>query len=211
MRKSLKVCATALMLAGALMLGSCSLWYHSLEYNKTTNIYTDKRNGVTYTDAPFRYEAVKMGKKYGKQTGQGGETVFYTIEGMDPAEWLTEEWGTVFYATSMPLPTLAEMEPVEVLICIEETSTFVVAEITGSDDIAELISEWENGEALEYPAVNPTLSRRVKFVSEKYPGIYYSLIYLEYSDGGKYLYSRDDGRFVEVGSLISDALEGKSS
>lgn len=209
MKTILKICAMLAALAAAVTLSSCSIWLRSLEYDKTTNIYTDKSSGVTYTDAPFVYEARAIGDKYAKQTGDGGKTVFHKIKDMEPALWLTEKWGTVFYATSMALPTLSELEPVSVLICVEEIKTFVLAEITDQESISSLIASWEEGEALEYPVSSPQVNLRVKFESEKYPGLLYSLIYLEYSDGGKYLCRRDDGRCVAVGDLISAALEGK--
>ena len=78
----------------------------------------------------------------------------------------------------------------------------VLTTVTDAADIAALIDAWQNGEEVTYTGLEPTVNLRVKFESEKYPGIYYSLIYLEYSDGSKVLYDRYAARCVNVGDVL---------
>ena len=56
------------------------------------------------------------------------------IQGQDPTMWLTQEnkgtATTVFYSTSLTLPTLAEMEPHTIYVCAGEEVTISVGTIT---------------------------------------------------------------------------------
>ena len=121
---------------------------------------------------------------------------------MDPAKWLCEEGKTVFYADGVTLPTLTEMAPEQVHLCIEQASTMVLSTITDAEDIHALIDVWLNGEEVVYTGLEPNVNLRVKFESASYPGLYYSLIYLEYGDGTKVLYDRFAARCVDAGDVL---------
>lgn len=203
MNFKIKTAIFALTLSAVLLYSSCTMWLNTINYDKTTNLYTDAKTGVSYRDAPSSFEPAVVGGKYAKIKLGGEAIVFYEIKGMNPRLWLTEEYGTVFYSSDISLPTLTEMEPVNILVCIEQALTAVVAEISDAQDIAAVISDWESGVSTEYPATPPAASYRLKFESDKYPGIYFSITYLEYSDGGRYLYSRFEERFVPCGDVIS--------
>lgn len=194
------------LLACLLALASCA---NSIEYDKSTNVYADKKTGVSYTDAPSCYEPREIGKKYAAWRNEYATVDFYTVEGADPLLWLTEEGGTVFYDRDhVTLPELDEMECSEVLVCVEGTVLYAVADITAAEHISSLVALWETGESIDYPATEPTRNYKLKFVSEKYPFLYYNLVYVEYSDGA-YLYCRDTGRCVPAGEIIADYLDGK--
>ena len=136
--------------------------------------------------------------KYGRKTS----VVFYEMGEMDPAKWLCEEGKTVFYADGVTLPTLTEMAPEQVHLCIEQASTMVLSTITDAEDIQALIDVWLNGEEVVYTGLEPNVNLRVKFESASYPGLYYSLIYLEYGDGTKVLYDRFAARCVDAGDVL---------
>ncbi len=203
MKRSIRVLTAAL--AGVVLaigMTACSR-LHKVEFDKTSGGYVDGRTGITYFDAPGCYEPVAIGEEYAKLTydGQGG-VVLHEVGGLDPAKWLCEEGKTVFYAEGETLPTLGEMAPEKVYLCIEDVNTLVLSTVTEAADIAALIDVWENGREVPYSGAEPTINLRVKFESSAYPSLYYSLIYLEYSDGQKVLYDRYAARCVEVGDVL---------
>lgn len=203
MKKAIRILTAAL--AGVVLtvsLGACSR-LHKVAFDKEAGGYVDSRTGIVYLDAPGCYEPVAIGEEYARLTydGQGG-VVFHEVGGLDPAKWLCEQGKTVFYAKGETLPTLREMAPEKVHLCIEEVNTMVLTTVTDAADIAALVDAWENGNEVTYSGAEPTVNLRVKFESSAYPSLYYSLIYLEYGDGQKVLYDRYDARCVEVGDVL---------
>ena len=194
---------TCVMLVGS--LSACRL--HKVQFDKDLNLYTDGRTGIRYTDAPGCYEPVAIGKEYAKWSyNRKSGVIFYEIGNMDPAKWLCEEGKTVFYAEGVTLPTLTEMAPEKVHLCVEEAITAVLVTVTDQADINALIDAWLGGEEITYSGLEPTLNLRIKFESPSYPGLYYSLIYLEYSDGSKVLYDRSSARCVMVGDVLKEYI-----
>lgn len=187
---------------------SCDAFLHTLEYDKTKNLYTDKKTGVVYTDAPSYYEVVEPGEKYAKWAStKKHNVIFYTIDGADPELYLCEDGGTVFYSDKAKLPTLGEMQINEVYVCVRMENDFTFASITDAKKIGELINLWETGESIEYPGTTPEESYTVRFVSENYPWLNYSLVYVEYTDGA-YLYCRETGRCVGEGDILRSYING---
>lgn len=200
MIRALSLALACLTLAGSLV--SCSR-LHKMVYDKENYTYTDQKTGIVYTDAPACYEPVAIGMEYAKwKYDRNSGVIFYEIGGMDPAKWLCEEGKTVFCAEGETIPTLTEMAPEKVHLCIEEAVTMVLTTITDTEDINALIDVWQNGEEVTYTGLEPDINLRVKFESQIYPGLYYSLIYLEYSDGSKVLYDRYAGRCVNAGDAL---------
>lgn len=196
---------TAALAALLLLLCSCT---NSIKYDSSTRQYVDQSTGAAYTDAPMCYEARVMGDKYAVWKNEIASVDFYTVKDADPLLWLVEEGGTVFYSDRVTLPTLREMNVNEVMVCVDySTKQYVLAEIFDAEHIDAIIEAWETGESVEYPATAPNVNYRVKFASESYPFLYYSLIYLEYSDGA-YLYCRDTDRCVPAGDIIRGYLDG---
>ena len=62
-----------------------------------------------------------------------------------------------------------------------------------------------DGEAFKNTAVD-TLS--IKFTSEKYPHLYFSLSVMIEEDRSVYLWNRDSGRYENVDSLLDQYVEG---
>ena len=202
--------ALALILA-ALMLSSCTVGLDKLEYDKTTNEYINGKSGIKYTDAPSRYEAVAVGEMYAKWKNSATTIVFHEMEGVDPEKWMTEPGKVLFYAEGETLPQPQDMGINKILVCVEGERTIALVSIQDVEHINSIIDIWQNAEAVPYPALTPTRNYKAKMVSPLYPWMYYNLNYIEYSDGSCYLYSRDDGRCVDAGTIIRDYLDGKIS
>ncbi len=202
---------TALLAMSVLLLTSCNLGLVKVEHDKNTAIYSVAATGVDYNYAPSCYEAVEIGDKYAKWRNPSTTVIFYEMVGADPTQWMTEEGKTVFYSDKVTLPQLPDMEISEILVCVEGTSTATLVSITNDLHIDEIIDTWQTAEEVQYSGITPTRNYRVKFVSDKYPWMYFNLIYVEYSDGTSYLYCRDLGKCVPAGNLIKGYLDGTVS
>lgn len=176
----------------------------------------DKDSGVAWKHASTCYEAITLGKKVGKLNVTEKYTLnLHEIEDMDPSLWLATEEGNVLYTHQATLPTLAEMKPTSMLICVENETSRVLGNLQDAQKIDAIISAYTQNESLVYPAISMARTYRVRFVSPDYPGIYYTLTYVEYAEDyvhdevnyGKYfLYSAFDKVFVPVGDEIHVTL-----
>ena len=103
-------------------------------------------------------------------------------------------------------------------VCSPYGSEQMVYHMTDAEQIASIVSAFEGNEKIKYPAIHASRSYRIHFESERYPGLYYTLTYLEYAEDyvvedtnyGKYfLYNPFDQIFVPVGDEIYQALGPK--
>ena len=204
-----RIIAIILSVLFLLTLASCALRLNPLSYDKTANTFTNKSTGIAYTNIPFCYEPVALGDEYAKWDTGEENVIFYEIEGADPTVWLAEEGLTVFINISEEVPTLRELKPTSVIVMVEDVLSVTLAKVEAAEDIEALISAWESGESVELPGAEPALSYSAKFTSSEYPWLYYKLVYVEYSDGARYLYDRESGRCVDAGKVIAAYLAGE--
>ena len=163
----------------------------------------DKKHNLAYNPAPLNYEPVSVGEEFAYY--KKADIKLYEIIGLEPEKWLTEAYAgsatTIFYSDGEILPTLREMEPRAVHICVSSNRTMSIATIRDAEIIDKLIDLYENGESSEYPLVGSTLTCELKFESALYPCIYYNIIYAIFPEG-KFLYDRQTKRAVEIGDLL---------
>lgn len=165
-----------------------------------------------FLHASVVYEPVELGQKYGSlQVSESMKLKVWSIEGLSPAEWLATEDGDVLYAEDVHLPTLTEMSPASVQVCAYQASVHVLRRVGDPDVLSSLVTAWETAENAPYLNRTPLRSFKLRFESEAYPSLYYSVLYLEYaedlvSDGvnyGRYfLYSAFESRFVPVDGAL---------
>ena len=198
----------SLFVLAALLLVSCASGNVRLTYEDGKLVNKSKR--LSYTPAPLNYEPASVGEEYavyGKM-----ETPLYEIVGLDPKDWLTEantgSTTTVFYGSSVTLPSLREMDPDEVFVCINETITYAMSTVRDKEAIDTMIDLFENGEQTDWPLTDSVRIYELKFHSaENWPYIYYNLTFGEFPEG-KFLYDRQTKRCVEIGELLDDAVNG---
>ena len=180
----------------------------SCKANLVTLTYEDgqlvnKRAELAYTPAPLNYEPAAVGEEYAYY--KKSDMTLYEIVGLDPREWLTEEYAgtatTIFYGSGITLPTLREMDPDKFYICISEMRTISLATVEDAEVIAALIDLYENGEQTEYPLAGSIGSYELKFHSERYPNLYYNLTFTVFPEGN-FIYDRQSKRSVEIGELL---------
>jgi len=204
MKKLAKNALASVLILSAFFLQGCSNSLLKLTYEGDQ--FINKREKLYYNYAPAPYEPVGMGEAYAHCNSP--ELTLYEITGMDPRNWLTEEIAgsstTVFYNADIKLPTLTELDPDKIFICVGTEKIFSIATIDDKEAIDEIIRVFEEGEKAVWPLVNATQTYHLKFYSEKNaPAIYYNLIYGEFAEGN-FLYEEGTERCVEVGTLITD-------
>ena len=194
----------SLLLLAAVLLVSCS---GSVKLTYENGQLINKSKHLAYTPAPLNYEPAAIGEEYavyGKTA-----TPLYEIVGLDPKEWLTEantgSTTTIFYGAGVTLPTLREMEPDEVFVCINGAITYAQATVRDRDAIEAMIALFENGEQRDWPLTDSVRIYELKFHStENWPCIYYNLTFGEFPEG-KFLYDRQTKRCVEIGDVLDNA------
>ena len=103
-------------------------------------------------------------------------------------------------------PAATDFEPSKAYICnAEGTVNIALVEISGAD-LDAIVKCWADGEAAEYPLSEPSNAYLVRFESEKYPGLYYTVSALEYGST-VYLYSKyEDARCVDGTAALEKFL-----
>ncbi len=191
-----------LLLITAVLLTSCS---QLIRITYKDGKYIDSANNIKYENASVSYEPVSEGTEYARYN----KTVLYTIPGAEPTEWLAEKYegiGSVFYSEKAFLPALSEFEAVKISIFVSGFNNLAVASIDDAEVIAELTDIIAAGEQIE--AKNTDDSYSLKIASDKYPFIYYNLVYIISSDGERYVYDRGTKRTVAVGNLLDKYFTG---
>ena len=209
-RKTILVALAALLCA--LSLASCKA-----TLKPGDNGLYDDQHKISYSHASTVYEATALVKEYGKLAVTDKESyALYTVPGMDPTEMLATEDFNIVYAEGYAMPTLLEMAPTVLRICVDGSET--VREIHMMDDavaIAALVNDFTTGKSLPYPAASPLRSYKARFESSQYPGFYYSLTYVEYDEdveidgvsyGRYFLRSAFEDIFIPVGDEIHKSM-----
>ncbi len=186
------------------LLSSCSGTLVNLKYENGQMI--NKRQKLAYTPAPTNYEPVSVGEEYAYY--EKSDMVLYEITGLDPKEWLTQAYAgsatTIFYADSVTLPTLGELDPTKIYVTEGESVTVSIVTVDDKAVIDNVVDLFQNGEYAEWPLVGAYKTYELKFYAEEtYPHIYYNLTYGEF-DEGIFLYDRNTKHSVK----IDDALAG---
>lgn len=195
-----KIIITALLTAAMLTMSACSSLV-KIEYKD--NYFVDSAHKIQYDMASVSYEPVSVGAEY----AQCGKTLLYEIPGAEPTEWLTEAYegiGSIFFSTEIALPTLAEMKPNNIQICVTNVKTISIGSVTEQSDIDDIVDVLTNGEEVMTPPKGDSYD--LKFLSEVYPFLQYSVVYIKCSDGSRYLYDRGARKTVNAGDLLEKYL-----
>lgn len=173
----------------------------------------DKENEVSYVHASTVYEAIALVKEYGKLDVTNQEThTLYTVPGMEPTEMLATEDGNILHASDYSMPTLLQMAPTILRICADNME---IKRMEDAVTVAKIANQYAGGESIAYPGITPLRSYKARFESVIYPGFFYTLTYVEYSqdleiDGENYgryfLYDAFDKRFIPIDDTIHTSM-----
>ena len=186
--------------------------------------YVDHRANIKYIAAPSCYEPIEMSEEI---YGEMDKVKFFTIVGADPAKWLCEELGNVFYAEGVTLPTLSEMSigsadvfDAQKSITNSAGEELPFTTIDDADTLTAIIEAYANGENVPRPVWTEKsfdVNWRIKLDDEGL-GIRYVLTYLvlkdnyvEITNGGeqidhgtRFLYNRFENKLIPVGDLLDE-------
>ena len=207
----------SLLLITAALLCALSLTACKTTLKPGENGLYDEKNQISYSHASTVYEATALVKEYGSLALSSKESyVLYTIPGADPTEMLATEDYNIVYAQGVTMPTLSEMAPSILRICVDSSENVrEVGNITDGVTVLSLVQAFTNGENISYPAAAPLRSYIVRFESTKYAGFFYTLTYVEYANdveidgvnhGRYFLRSAFEDIFVPVGDEIHKAM-----
>ena len=163
-------------LLSALILSAALFCSCTLSLTEQDGKLIDKKNGITYLPAPICFEPISTDAEvYAKS----GKLELYPITGLDTSEWISEPYdgiGGVWYADAITLPTLGEFGADKIYICVESTITTALGQVTDQSDVDAIVDAFMTGEKVSVP--DSGKSYKLKFESEKYPGIYFNLLFI---------------------------------
>lgn len=188
----------------ALLLAAVTLSSCAVSLTEKDGALYDKKNGITYVAAPLCYEPQKTLDEVYAKCGKL-KLELYEIDGLDPDEWLSEKYegiGGVWHSDGAELPDIDGFDADRMYICVEQTKTISLATVEDKEVIDALVKVFVDGETSSL--VQNGESYKLKFESEKYPGLYYNLLYVIGPDGKNYVYDRETKRCVNVGDILKD-------
>ena len=212
----LKRCAACLALLCLLILPSCG---RTAGWDEAGNLYI-KQSGVSYDMAPYSYEPVLTDRRYATMKVGDITLTLYEVEGVDPARMLGDEFNTLYYATTVELPTLSTMQ-VDRLDCYNEGSVGAArSTLTDRGRLDAVVKAHDTGARLPEDEVRRLSLSTLKhatlnFYSAEYPGFCYALTYLEYGQsvtvggtdhGTAFFYDRYEGVFIAAGDALAGIL-----
>lgn len=167
---------------------------------------THKKTGVEYLYVldpcyqPKEYETEPYTKwKYNDFTVE-----YYAVKGFEPTEWLyCPTLGELLCATGAELPSLEGFAPNGVFICVEANVPYSIYEIKDQATVDQILQRLTDPEAPSYSTIMPGSNYTIKFVSEKYPEFYYSVVLVAAEDG-VYVHDRMNGKYVDMGMLFDE-------
>lgn len=172
----------------------------------TENGLTHKKTGISYTYVldpcyqPKEYET----EPYTKWKYNDVKVEYYAIAGLEPTEWLySPMMGEILCATDEVLPDLSGFEANGAFICIEAATPYSIYEIKDQAEVDKIIERYFDESAPTYSTIMASSNYTLKFVSDKYPEFYYSIVLVADEDG-VYVHDRMTGRYIDMGHLFDD-------
>lgn len=203
----MKKVLSVFLLICTVLLVSCG----SVKFEYTDGKLVNTKNGDTYNALPTGFEPCGVGDVYGEY----GAFALYRVQTLDSEEmspdmWLTEEYAgnatVVYLSASEPILSFRDMSFDRCYVCVEDENVMSIATIEGKENTETVISALDSGNTALWPRLDLISSYSLKFHSDDFPAVFYSLVYCV-CDSGNYLYDRASNTCVEVGDLLSEWVE----
>lgn len=182
----------------------------SVKFQEKDGTYTDPSTGKVYLPADFSvYEL--CGEYYPDEVygTMSGDNV-YVIKDVSKSKWLirkhSDDLFTLYYEQTQILPSLFELEADKILICTDGGVVSVEAKVENSEHIAAVLQAIEKNERADKPD-GAVRSYNLRFMSEKYPWLYYCVKYTVNEIGG-YFYLYDENVYIKAGAVLDSYIEG---
>ena len=135
-----------------------------LSYVRVENEYSPVTRGEVYATLKLKYETVTL----------------YSVDGLSPKSWLCSEDGTLYRNENETLPSPEEMHFTSAQF-IQESTGFVRHTLEDRDLMETILSSYLHGESIPYVSGAADSQYTLRFLSESFPCLYYSIEYIEYS------------------------------
>ena len=202
MKKLLKRILCAALVLCAVSLTACEEKIRvdvHLTYDAERDALVEDSRGLDYRFASVSYEPATITEPY----ADWEDVILYTVKGWDPRELLTEAYsgiGGLLYAADKPLPALADMNCSEILVCTSSSMTVCLSTVDDEEVVTEAVNQLTQGALVDLPEDGQE-TYHLKFRSDDYEGLYYSVLFIIRGDGEEgdyFLYDRGTKRCVEV-------------
>lgn len=181
-------------------------------------VFVCAENGVTYTRRPACYLPMALSRTpYATYTSEAGAvSSFYSLsEGSEERYLMLADPDDLYpyyliAAEDYELPSLAEMDPHQILICTAEEEFFwltpnIYDQIRTLEVVRRIVAGYGAGKAATLPALEePTVCVELLFVSAIYPDFAYNCTYMEYKDGSCYFTETETGLCLLVEGGLFD-------
>ena len=187
--------------------------------------YINDKNGVRYYAAPGSYD-VKGYLSEGPVALNDGIN-FYQVDGTSGEKWLySPDFGILLYAESETLPTLEDLSPNKMDICLDDGEKMITAlEVENVSNISAILEAYNNGETLLYSGKKSNYKFYLKLTSAEYPWLIYNLEFMQYAEdlivyskdengevteknyGKNFIYNRHEKRFVAIGDEMQEYID----
>jgi len=167
---------------------------------------TDTETGIHYAALPLSFEPILTETVRGVYTDRAYTRTYYEIVDTDPRRYIGDNEGGVWYAGKEPIPAPEALTPTAVILFEEQAVSIETRRFSaGKDDgaIAEILSLWFEGEAVDGPEASYSFSRRVKMQSAELPNIYYCFEYRVFGESA-YFCDVFSGRTVAVPASLAE-------
>lgn len=129
---------------------------------------------------------------------------YFAIKGFEATEWLyCPTLGELLCATGEELPDLNGFAPNGAFICVEAAVPYSIYEIKDQAAIDLILERLADPETPSYSTIMYSSNYTLKFVSDKYPEFYYSVVLVADEDG-VYVHDRMNGRYIDMGLLFNE-------
>lgn len=201
--KKIYVSLIALFMA-CVTLSSCSANLVQLKYED--GMLVNKSANLTYKSLPTSFEPTETLGEYAEY--KSGKLVLCEIKDMDPQKWLSEKYegiASVFCASDIEIPTLSTFQTNKIILCTYDEVTIGIEVFEDEEFINEVVDMFENGEETDWPLIDSKGLYQIKFASDKYPGLYYNLMYGIFEEG-TFIYDRYSKKCVDGKNVFDDVI-----
>ena len=204
-----------LLIALVLLLAGCTAEDPLHSFERGADGFVDKTTGIRYREAEACFEAASAGKTVGQCLGSLQVLyTFYEIPDLDGAVYLTDDYGTVYYADGADMD--ASLWTVDtVLVCRTVGEMDEVKKNFGDKDaatVAAIRDAWFLGEDLGadvFLLEDAVSFYPVKMGSADYPNLYYAIELRFTADGTAYLTDKYGKQTVKLDGALAARMCGE--
>ncbi|MBR6917407.1 MAG: hypothetical protein IKN38_04415 [Clostridia bacterium] len=205
MKKLLSAALTAVLLVSLLPLVSCSPSYEGFTY-KDGAIVSDDGEKI-FHPTPIGFQPCGIGEKCAVFDEAIDLFSVLDLEGnpLDTGDWMTEEYAgsasVVYYRDGIVIPPVDEIDFNVCYVCNEGNTVISVATITDPEIIDTIIDTAVSGRSDALFIENEIAEYTIKFHSDAFPGLFYSVTYAVCKDG-HYIVDAGNDTAAEIGDIL---------